>query len=84
MILDIKLILPSFLGIISRAAAKNGHMYKEEDDQESLANSESQQPNYSTVHRSKKLSWVEHENVNGLTGSVDTLTGTENNLTVYF
>lgn len=71
-------------GIISRAAAKNGHIYKEEDDQESLANSENQQPNYSTVQRQKKLSWVGHENSNGIGNSVDNLSGTENNLTVYF
>lgn len=74
----------SFLGIISRAAAKNGHIYREEDDQESLANSDNQQPNYSTVQRNKKLSWVANENGTGLGDSVDNLSGTENNLTVYF
>lgn len=75
---------PFLPGIISRAAAKNGHIYKEEDDQESLANSDSQQPNYSTVQRNKKLSWVQQENGNELGNSVDNLSGAENNLTVYF
>lgn len=56
----------------------------EGDDQESLANSDSQQPNYSTVQRNKKLSWVEHGNNGGLGQSVESLSGTENNLTVYF
>lgn len=74
----------SFSGIISRAAAKNGHIYREEDDQESLANSDNQQPNYSTVQRNKKLSWVANENGTGLGDSVDNLSGAENNLTVYF
>lgn len=74
----------SISGIISRAAAKNGHIYREEDDQESLANSDNQQPNYSTVQRNKKLSWVENEAAAGLGNSIDNLSGTENNLTVYF
>lgn len=74
----------SISGIISRAAAKNGHIYGEEDDQESLANSDNQQPNYSTVQRNKKLSWVENEAAAGLGNSIDNLSGTENNLTVYF
>ena len=73
---------------ISRAAAKNGHIYREEDDQESLASSDNQQPNYSTVQRNKKLSWVENEAAAaadlGNSNSVDSLTGAENNLTVYF